>query len=72
MDDETGEELIQRDDDKPESVLKRLQKYEEATAPLVEYYEQKGVIQTFKGTMSDVIYVDVKQWLDDQLAEDEQ
>mmetsp|Transcript_51940 Transcript_51940/g.110361 ORF Transcript_51940/g.110361 Transcript_51940/m.110361 type:complete len:299 (-) Transcript_51940:108-1004(-) len=70
-DDETGDPLVQRDDDKPESVLKRLQKYEDATAPLVEYYEEKGVIQTFKGTMSDVIYPKVKGWLDEKLAEDE-
>ena len=41
-DDETGEPLVQREDDKPESVLKRLQKYEQATAPLVKYYEEKG------------------------------
>lgn len=70
VDDETGESLVQREDDKPESVLKRLQKYECATAPLVNYYEEKGVIETFKGTMSDVIYPEVKGWLDDQLAED--
>ena len=70
-DDETGEPLVQRDDDKAESVLKRLQKYEDATTPLVNYYEEKGVIQTFKGTMSDVIYVEVKRWLDDQLEEDD-
>ncbi|KAL7529110.1 hypothetical protein ACHAXR_002797 [Thalassiosira sp. AJA248-18] len=70
-DDETGEPLVQREDDKPESVLKRLQKYDEATSPLVRYYEEKGVIQTFRGTMSDVIYPEVKGWLDDQLAEDD-
>lgn len=69
-DDETGEPLVQREDDKPASVLKRLQKYEQATAPLVKYYEEKGVIQTFRGTMSDVIYPEVKNWLDNQLAED--
>jgi adenylate kinase family enzyme len=33
---------VQREDDKPESVLKRLQKYEHATKPLVDYYQQKG------------------------------
>jgi len=71
QDDETGEPLVQREDDKPESVLKRLQKFEDATAPLVKYYEDKGVLQKFKGTMSDVIYPEVKGWLDDQLAEDD-
>lgn len=71
MDDETGEPLVQRDDDKPASVLRRLEKYEEATRPLVDYYRQRGVLQTFKGTMSDVIYVDVKRWLEEKLAGDD-
>jgi adenylate kinase len=38
VDDVTGEPLIQRDDDKEETVLKRLQVYEAQTRPLVEYY----------------------------------
>jgi len=71
IDDETGEQLVQRDDDKPASVMRRLEKYEEATRPLVDYYRDKGVLQTFKGTMSDVIYVDVKRWLEEKLACDD-
>ena len=38
MDDVTGEPLIQRDDDKEETVKKRLQVYQSQTRPLVEYY----------------------------------
>jgi nucleoside-triphosphate--adenylate kinase len=71
LDDETGEELVQRDDDKPESVLNRLNKYDNVTKPLVKYYEEKGVIQTFRGTESDVIYPEVQKWLGHQLAEAE-
>jgi len=37
-DDETGEPLVQRDDDKEETVRKRLQVYHEQTKPLVDYY----------------------------------
>jgi len=37
-DDETGEALVQRDDDKEETVLKRLAVYHEQTEPLIEYY----------------------------------
>src|SRR4051812_5491600 len=37
-DDVTGEELVQRDDDKEETVTKRLQVYAEQTRPLVDYY----------------------------------
>lgn len=39
VDDVTGESLIQRDDDKEETVRKRLQVYHEQTEPLVEFYE---------------------------------
>lgn len=41
-DDVTGEPLIQRDDDKEETVRKRLQVYHEQTAPLVDYYTRWG------------------------------
>lgn len=39
-DDETGEPLIQRDDDKEETVRKRLEVYHRQTAPLIEYYSK--------------------------------
>jgi adenylate kinase len=39
-DDETGEDLIQRDDDKEETVRKRLDVYQSQTRPLVDYYSQ--------------------------------
>ena len=44
IDDETGEELIQRDDDKPEAIKHRLEVYNESTAPLISYYKDKGVV----------------------------
>ena len=40
LDDETGEPLVQRDDDKEETVRKRLKVYHEQTEPLVEYYSK--------------------------------
>lgn len=40
--DEDGGPLVQRDDDKPETVAKRLDVYESQTAPLIEYYRRKG------------------------------
>jgi adenylate kinase len=42
IDDVTGEPLIQRDDDKEETVRKRLEVYHEQTKPLVGYYKQKA------------------------------
>lgn len=42
LDDETGEPLIQRDDDKEETVRKRLAIYHAQTKPLVDYYREKS------------------------------
>ena len=39
-DDATGEELVQRDDDREQTVRKRLQVYHEQTRPLVDYYDR--------------------------------
>jgi len=63
FDDITGDKLVQREDDKPEKVRTRLEAYDEVTAPLVEFYEERGVLETFRGTKSDVIYPEVKEWL---------
>lgn len=69
-DDITGENLVQRCDDKPECVRQRLESYRETTEPLIDYYSNVSTLKTFKGTKSDVIYVDVKQWLEDKLPEE--
>ena len=47
--DKCGEELIQRDDDKAETVLARLEVYHAQTAPLTGYYEKKGLLQKIAG-----------------------
>ncbi len=44
-----GEELIQRNDDKAETVLNRLQVYHAQTAPLIGYYEKKGLLKKIDG-----------------------
>ncbi len=45
-----GEALILRDDDKEETVQKRLDVYHEQTQPLIEFYTQKGILKTVDGT----------------------
>jgi len=65
-DDETGEDLMQRPDDEPEKVRARLDLYDEATFPLVDFYESNGVLKSFQGTKSDVIYPEVTTWLEEQ------
>lgn len=47
--DKDGGELYQRDDQKPEAVEKRLQVYQQQTAPLVEYYREKGLLAEISG-----------------------
>ncbi|MEA2474956.1 MAG: adenylate kinase [Thermoleophilaceae bacterium] len=48
--DQDGSRLIQRDDDKPETVKKRLEVYHEQTKPLAEHYEATGLLRRFDGT----------------------
>ena len=46
-----GKELILRDDDKPETVKKRLGVYHEQTQPLIDYYTNAGILKTVDGTI---------------------
>ena len=48
--DRCGESLILRDDDKPETVKKRLDVYHEQTQPLIDYYTSKNVLKSVDGT----------------------
>ena len=43
--DKCGKELIQRPDDKPETIENRLSVYQKDTAPLIEFYEKKGILK---------------------------
>jgi adenylate kinase len=48
--DQDGSRLIRRDDDDPEVVRNRLRVYHEQTEPLVEYYDEQGVMRRIDGT----------------------
>jgi adenylate kinase len=48
--DQDGAQLVQRDDDKEETVRKRLKVYSEQTAPLVEYFKSKGILVDIDGS----------------------
>jgi len=50
--DTCGAELILRDDDKPETVQKRLDVYHTQTQPLIDYYANEGVLLNIDGTKS--------------------
>ena len=47
-----GTKLVQRDDDKPETVRKRLETYREKTEPLVDFYDERGILKRFDGKRS--------------------
>jgi len=52
--------LVLRDDDKPETVKKRLEVYHEQTQPLLEYYKEKGILYSVDGTKAiDDIYNEI-------------
>ncbi|MCH4083046.1 MAG: adenylate kinase [Olsenella sp.] len=56
-----GGEMYQRDDDKPETIKKRLDTYREQTEPLVDYYGKKGLLKKVDGDRPvDEVYADVK------------
>jgi adenylate kinase len=48
--DQDGSRLIQRDDDKPDVIRNRLRVYHEQTEPLVEYYDERGLMRRVDGT----------------------
>jgi adenylate kinase len=48
--DQDGSKLVQRDDDKPETVKKRLDVYHDQTESLIDFYEERGLLRRFDGT----------------------
>lgn len=48
--DKCGQELVLRDDDKPETVTSRLQVYKDQTQPLIDFYAEKGILHNVDGT----------------------
>ena len=50
--DKCGGELIQRDDDKEETIRNRMAVYQEQTSPLVEYYREAGLLHEIDGMLS--------------------
>jgi adenylate kinase len=50
--DQCGKPLFRRDDDDPEKVRTRLETYHAQTEPLIDYYEERGLLRRFDGTRS--------------------
>lgn len=63
--DECGAKFIVREDDNADVVRERLKSYSELTAPLAEYYKNKGVLHSFNGELdSDTVFLQIKAELD--------
>ena len=59
--DTCGQNLILRDDDKPETVKTRLDVYHAQTQPLIDYYKAKGILVSVDGTQDmDKVFADIK------------
>ncbi|MGD1992387.1 MAG: adenylate kinase [Anaerolineae bacterium] len=66
--DEDGGELYQRDDDKPETVRKRLEVYWQQTSPLIDYYRNRGVLVEVDGDQSiDTVTADLREVISERL-----
>jgi adenylate kinase len=52
--DRDGMPLVQRDDDKPDAIRKRLEIYHAQTAPLIDYYDERSLLRRFDGTRDKV------------------
>lgn len=60
-----GSELVQREDDQPETVKNRIKVYQEQTAPLIAYYQEKGLLANIDGTKSiETVTSDLLQAID--------
>lgn len=62
-DDVTGEALSQRPDDTPDVFKTRLEKYEELTRPLLDYYTRRNLLTSIAGDTSDLIYAQLTELL---------
>jgi len=66
-DDVTGERLVQRPDDAPDAVRKRLEVYQASAGPVIEFYRQQGLLQAYAGTETNKIWPHVRRGLEAQL-----
>lgn len=59
--DKCGSPVIQRDDETEEAISKRLETYNEKTAPLASFYEKEGLLTNINATSSDVVVSSIKE-----------
>ena len=55
-----GSPVVQRADETEEAITKRLETYNEKTAPLIQYYQKEGALKNVSSTSSDEIFTSIK------------
>lgn len=64
-----GSQLVQREDDAPEAITRRLDLYFEITEPLLAYYRRRGLLETVDGTKSiDAVQADIRAAVADRIG----
>lgn len=66
-DDITGEPLVQREDDKPETVRKRLEVYESCIKPMADFYRELGILVEFEGRTTDEMWPKIEAYLENAI-----
>ena len=66
-DDVTGERLVQRQDDAPEAVRKRLEVYQASAGPVIDFYRELGLLREFSGSETNKIWPHVRRMLQERL-----
>ncbi|MBD3260946.1 MAG: adenylate kinase [Candidatus Altiarchaeales archaeon] len=62
--DDCGNKLIQRADDQPQTIKKRLTTYEKETKPLIDYYGEERILVRLDGFQNpDTVYAEIKKYL---------
>ena len=69
--DTCGGNVVQRDDDKPEAIDRRLQLYDQETVPIIDYYRDRGVLQVVDGVgEGDDVFERLVKAVDARVGED--
>jgi len=78
-DDVTGEPIIRRSDDEPDKVRERLEEYSRLTHPLINYYKQQGILESYDGSndpgllkkdrRSEAIYAALKPFVAEKISQ---
>eukprot|EP01147_Barroeca_monosierra_P001825 gene1825-4924_t len=64
IDDDTGDALARRPDDQPNTVRRRLETYSKETKPVLDFYRDSDMLYQFTGRETNVIYPQVKAFMD--------